>query len=98
MARVVISFALDSRKDKRILNYLEGLPRGKKSEAIRGALYAHLGRAGISLADVYQAVKNIERKIGGEWPMTRTDNMQGNPHELDEEPRDVAAKLDGLGL
>ncbi len=64
MARVVMSFALDSQKDKRILRYLEGLPRGEKSKAIRDALHAHLGSGGVTLGDVYQAVKDLERKLG----------------------------------
>ena len=64
MARVVMSFALDSQKDRRILRYLEGLPRGEKSQAIRDALDAHLGGGGVTLGDVYQAVKDLERKLG----------------------------------
>jgi hypothetical protein len=42
MARVVMSFALDSQRDRRILHYLEGLPGGQRSKAIRDALNAHI--------------------------------------------------------
>ena len=59
MARVVMSFTLDSQNDVRILRYLEGLPRGQKSAAIRDALHAHLGSGGVTLGDVYQAVRDF---------------------------------------
>jgi len=98
MARVVMSFALDSQKDRRLLHYLEGLPRGEKSKAIRDALHAHLGGGGITLGDVYQAVKDLERKIGSGFVLVQAGSMGAAPHESKDEPADVAANLDGLGL
>mgnify|MGYP001122531744 CR=1 FL=1 len=98
MARVVMSFTLDSHRDKRILHYLEGLPGGERSKAIREALSAHLGAGGLTLGDVYQAVKDLERKIGSELALTQVGTAGANIHESDEEPADVAAKLDSLGL
>jgi len=98
MARVVMSFALDSQKDKRILHYLEGLPGGEKSKAIREALHAHVGGGGITLGDVYQAVKDLERKIGSELALTQAGSVETGFHEPDDEPPDVAAQLNGLGL
>ena len=98
MARLVMSFALDSQKDKRILHYLEGLPRGEKSKAIRDALHAHLRGGGVTLGDIYQAVKDLERKIGSDWVLAQAGSMEANPHESDDEPADVASELDGLGL
>ena len=98
MARVVMSFALDSQKDRRILHYLEGLPRGKKSKAIRDALHAHLGSGGVTLEDVYQAVKDLERKIGSDLVLVQTGGMERVSQMLTDEPADVAANLDGLGL
>jgi hypothetical protein len=98
MARVVISFALDSQKDRRILHYLEGLPKGEKSKTIRAALYTHLGGEGLTLGDVYQAVKDLERKWGGSL-MAPQVGSAGNVTQLTvDEPADVAANLDGLGL
>ena len=98
MARVVMSFALDSQKDKRILHYLEGLPGGERSKAIRDALHAHLGSGGITLGDVYQAIKDLERKVGNDWVLAQAGSEEHNRHGSDDEPADVAAKLDGLGL
>ena len=98
MARVVMSFTLDSQKDVQILRYLEGLPRGEKSAAIRDALRAHLGSGGVSLGDVYQAVKDLERKLGNGSILAQSGNVGEVSQALADEPVDVAASLDALGL
>ena len=98
MARVVMSFTLDSHKDARILHYLEGLPRGEKSAAIRDALHAHLGSGGVSLGDVYQAVRDLERKLGNGSILVQSGNVGDVSQALTDEPADVAASLDALGL
>ena len=93
-----MSFALDNQKDKRILRYLEELPRGEKSKAIRDALHAHLGSGGVTLGDVYQAVKDLERKLGSGSSLVQAGSTGSNPRESEDEPADVAANLNGLGL
>jgi hypothetical protein len=98
MARVVMSFALDSQRDRRILQYLEGLPRGEKSKAIREALQAHIGGGDVTLGDIYQAIKDLEQRIGSSFLPMQTGNVKGNSPIPDDEPADVAANLDGLGL
>ena len=98
MTRVVMSFALDNQKDKRILRYLEELPRGEKSKAIREALHAHLGSGGVTLGDVYQAVKDLERRLGSGSMSVQARSVGDVPETLTDEPTDVAASLDGLGL
>ena len=98
MTRVVMSFALDNQKDKRILRYLEELPRGEKSKAIRDALHAHLGSGGVTLGDVYQAVKDLERKLGSGSVLVQAGSVGDVSQTLADEPADVAASLDGLGL
>ena len=98
MARVVLSFALDSQNDRRILHYLEGLPRGERSQAIRNALNAQIGGGGATLGDVYQAVKDLERRLASGRVLVQAGSTVTNPHEPEDEPADVAANLDGLGL
>ena len=93
-----MSFTLDSQKDVRILRYLEGLPRGEKSAAIRDALHAHLGGGGVTLGDVYQAVKELERTLGSGSVLVQAGSMGDVSQTLADEPADVAASLDGLGL
>ena len=92
--KVTVSFTLDSDKDRRILRWLKGLPKGEKSAAIREALDAHLGGGGLTLADVYQAIKDLERKVGtGGLVLVQADRQTSA-----DEPADVAANLDRLGL
>jgi len=98
MTKVTVSFTLDSDRDRRILRYLESLPRGEKSAAIRQALDLQIGGGSVTLGDVYQAVKDLERKVA-----ERLGGIQGNDAGNDarapvDEPVDVAANLDSLGL
>jgi hypothetical protein len=98
MARVVMSFSLDSQEDRRILHYLEGLPRGEKSKAIRDALHAHLGGGSVTLRDVLQAVNDLEHRLGSCFVSAHATNVGRVPQTSVDEPADVAANLDGLGL
>jgi len=96
MTKVTMTFSLDSERDRRILRHLKGLPRGKRSETIREALNVHLGGSGVTLADLYQAVKDLERKMCGDLLLVRADNA--GSRQQSAEPDDVAANLDSLGL
>jgi hypothetical protein len=98
MTKVTISFTLDSERDQRTLHYLQGLPKGEKSGAIREALDAHLGGGGVTLGDVYRAVKDLDRKIGNGFVLVQAGNVGSGPQVATDEPADVAANLDGLGL
>ena len=95
MATVTVSFALDDQQDRDLLRWLDSLPKRGKSEAIRDALRAHLGRGGITLGDVYQAVKELERKLQNGASVAHTPAL---PADVPEEPPDVAEALDKLGL
>ena len=90
MARVTVTFTLDSEKDARLVRWLN--QAGNRSAAIREALNAYLGGAGVTLGDVYQAVKDLEHKIGA-----ASFAVISEPGRR-EEPPDVAATLDRLGL
>lgn len=92
MGRVIVSFSLDTEEDRDILRWLER--QESKSAAIREALRAHL-LGGVTLGDVYQAVKDLERLIrsGVVVAAGRPADPQGEP----EEPPDLAAALDALG-
>jgi Arc/MetJ-type ribon-helix-helix transcriptional regulator len=95
MATVTISFTVDSEKDRDLVRWLDSLPRRKRSEAIREALRAHLGRGGVTLGDVYQAVKTLERKLG--TGMVVASASVPDP-DREDAPADVLAALDSLGL
>jgi len=98
MAKVTVSFTLDGERDRRILRYLESLPRGEKSAAIRAALDAHLGGGGVTLGDVYQVVTDIERRLLDGVVLAQGAIEEGGRQAPADEPADVAANLDTLGL
>jgi len=61
MAKMTVTFSLDTERDKRLYRWLEGLGRGEKSRAIRETLAAHLGQNGITLTDIYEAIQDLKR-------------------------------------
>jgi hypothetical protein len=95
MPTVTVCFTVDSDRDRDLLRWMDSLLKRKRSEAIREALRAYLGCGDITLGDVYQAVKGLERKLQtGAVPSYVCTNRED---EWDEPP-DVAATLDSLGL
>ncbi|MBC7228671.1 MAG: hypothetical protein H5T61_15800 [Thermoflexales bacterium] len=90
--KVVRSFTLDTEEHRDILAWLDAQPN--QSEAIRQAIREHIRRGGVTLADVYQAVRDLERRIGGGGVVAAgpSDPASDEP----EEPPDLAAALDAL--
>jgi hypothetical protein len=80
-----------SERDRDILRWLSS--QGNKSAAIRKAIREHLGRGGPTLTDVYEAIQDLKQ---GNWT-PRSDAQACNLVDSDEPP-DVAAALDCLGL
>jgi hypothetical protein len=91
MAKVTISFTLDDNKDKRLLRWLESLPKRGRSEAVREVLTAHLGQNGITLQDIYEAVMDLKRS--GLAVASQDDS--GSQSDV---PADVLDNLSKLGL
>lgn len=61
MAKITVGFTLDEEKDKRIIRWLNELEKGEKSREIRKALHAYLGKGGVSLGDIYEAIQDLKR-------------------------------------
>jgi hypothetical protein len=91
MAKMTVSFTIDDATDKDIARWLKQFGRGERSEAIRDTLRTGLGRGGVTLGDVYQAVKGLERKLSSGAAIV---GSEPGP-ELDEPP-EAAANLDAL--
>ncbi len=91
MAKLTVSFTLDSEQDRDLVRWLDSLPKRGRSEAIRDALRAHLGHSGITLNDVYEAIMDLKRS-------DFAADTSGNTVAANDEPPDVAAALDNLGL
>ena len=91
MAKRVMSFTLDTEADKDVARWLDR--QENRSAANRAAIRAHLQGGGVTLGDIYQAVKALERRIGrggGEYARTQTDDTDW------DEPAEAAAALDAL--
>jgi len=88
--RVTKSVSLDTEADRDILRWLAAQPNA--SEAIRLAIRAYQGRGSVTLGDVYQAVRDLERKLQSGVVMA------ASPGNEREEPPEAAAALDKLGL
>ena len=87
--KVFCNISLDAKSDKDIIEWLDKQPN--KSEAMRAAARAYLGLAGITPADVLQAVRDLERKIkAGAVVLGETTK------DPSTEPPDVAEALDKL--
>jgi hypothetical protein len=95
MASVVVSIALDTEKHRQVIAWLKSLKKGKRSETVAEVLMEHVDRSGVTLGDVYQAVKELERKLHNGALVAR--NLAA-PDDAPDEPPDVAANLDSLGL
>jgi hypothetical protein len=95
MAKVTVSFSLDDREDRDIIRYLNSLARGEKSAAIRDALRAKIGGQGVTLADVYQITRAIERKLDNGVTVSGTGSSTASDAPKDEDP-ELAANLDSL--
>jgi hypothetical protein len=89
MSKVTICFTLDSDDDKDLARWLEA--QDNRSAAIREAIREHVGRHSVTVGDVLQAVRNLERKLKGGSVV-----IEGGRDEAYDEPPDVAAALDAL--
>lgn len=87
--KVIVTLSLDRQADRDLIRWLDAQPN--RSAAIRGALREYLSRS-VTVADVYQAVKDLERKLQA-GVLVRGE--QAPPDDRDEPP-DAAAALDAL--
>ena len=91
--RVTKTFSLDTEADRDILRWLNA--QDNVSAAIREAIRAHQGRGGVTLGDVYQAVKELGRRVQAGAVVGYASPAQAD--DWDEPPEAVAA-LDSRGL
>lgn len=93
MGRKIYTFSLNEQDDRQLIRWLDGLPKGEKSGAIRAALHRYImGGAGVTLGDVYEAVQELGRKVGTGYVVVQQGGQQH------AEPPDVAGNIDKLGL
>ncbi|MBU0513918.1 MAG: hypothetical protein KJ621_04030 [Proteobacteria bacterium] len=96
MATVTVSFTLDSETDRDLVRWLAALPRRQKSAMIRDTLRVGLARGDLTLGDVYQAIKEVERKLARGVVVAGGAPAGAAPRDWPDEPADAAAALDAL--
>jgi hypothetical protein len=93
MATVTVCFTVDGDEDRDLVRWLDGVPKRKRSEAIRRTLRAGLDRGGVTLGDVYQAVKGLEHKLQNGVVTVSPEGASCSDYD---EPPEAAAALDAL--
>ena len=88
------SFSVDEKSYPRVMRWLENFGRGERSREICKALDAWVSGQSVTHDDIYQAVLALERRIGSGAILS----SGGNHNEVSDEPEDIAAALDNLGL
>lgn len=91
--KTTVTIALDIEADKDLLRWLER--QENKSAAVRTAIREHISRGGVTLGDVYRAVKDLERRIES-GAVAIVAGEGGGSGETWDEPEAAAAALDAL--
>jgi hypothetical protein len=94
MAKATISFSVDTEIDKDILYWLKNLPKRQRSAAIRAAIRLSIQQGRVTIGDVYQVVKDLERRL--RTGPALTTELPAEADDWDEPPA-AAAALDALG-
>jgi len=89
--KTTVTLSLDVETDKDILRWLDA--QDNRSAAIRAAIREHVGREGVTLGDVLQAVRDLERRLRAGAGVVGDLPVEGGGYD---EPPDVAAALDAL--
>jgi hypothetical protein len=92
MPKKRLVFVIDEERDRDILVWWK--QQANKSASLRTLIRRDIRQDDVTLRDVYQTVIDIDRKL--------TESMPPLCHNVDEEPfeepPDVAAALDNLGV
>ena len=98
MAKVTVTFSLDSEADKDILSYLASLPKREKSATFRAMARAYIGNAGLTLGDLYQELVEIRRMLKS-GAFVAGSEPGGEPAQEDDPlMAEVESLLSNLGL
>jgi hypothetical protein len=92
MSKITKTVSFDTETDRDILRWLD--QQENRSAAVREAIRAHIERGGVTISDVYQIVKRLERKIEAGAVAIRAETAENDA--WNEDP-DLAAALAGLG-
>ena len=89
--KTTIAFALDTERDRDVIHWLDAQPN--KSAAVREAIRAQMKKGGVTLGDIYEAIMELK------WQGAVSQGQPGGAGpEVGDEPPDIVAALDNLGL
>ncbi len=88
MAKVTLTFSLDSEEHRDILAFFDALRPGEKSQAFREMAQAYISNR-LTLADLYQELTEIRRLLKAGAVVS--DNPAG-----DDQEDPLVAKVEGL--
>ena len=88
-----LNFVVDEERDRDILSWWA--KQDNKSAAIRALIRKEIEHDGLTLLDLYQAVLEVERLLVAGVVLAGDDAAGG---AVSDEPPDLAAALDRLGL
>ena len=91
--KTTISFTLDTERDRDILQWLNNLPDGGRSQAIRGGAAGESRSAGGDVGGCISGSFGVEARWFCWQPGSTGLDQAG-----DDEPPDIASNLDNLGL
>ncbi len=89
--KTTIAFALDTERDRDVIHWLDAQPN--KSAAVREAIRAQMKKGGVTLGDIYEAIMELKRQ-----GFASQGQPDGASPEGGDEPPDIVAALDNLGL
>jgi hypothetical protein len=85
------TFSFDDEKDKDVLDYLDSLAKsGGASKFVRNAIRQAMQDERVTLATILEEIREIKRN--------GLVVANGNGEKVQDEPEDIAASLDALGL
>jgi peptide subunit release factor 1 (eRF1) len=86
------TFSFDDEKDKDVLDYLDSLAKsGGASKFVRDAIRQAMQDERVTLATILEELREIKRSRNG-------FSFQYENELAQDEPEDIAASLDALGL
>ena len=95
--RIQLRFSLDHEGDRDIVEYIESLPTHQRSATIRDALRVHMRHDGVTIGDVYDAIKELKASGLAVRTQPKRPDLKSSVHSKAEVDPEILSALDNLG-